>query len=53
MNDPNNIQGAFGKLPPDPRRLDKDVPIRDDADTFECMNGHEHLTQIDADKCKG
>lgn len=52
--DPHNIQGAFGKLPPDSRRLDKDVPpARDHEAVFECQYGQNHNTQLDADRCNG
>lgn len=52
--DPSNIQGAFGKLPLDPRRLDKDVPpARSHESVFECEYGYEHNTQSGADRCNG
>lgn len=52
--DPRNIQGAFRRLRPDPRRLDKDVPAnRPHEAVWECGYGFEHNTQRDADRCNG
>jgi len=49
-----NWNDAFGQAEPDPRRLDRDVPpARDHESVFECMEGFEHNTQKDADRCPG
>ena len=52
--DPSNIQGAFGKLEPDPRSSGRDDPEpKNHEPSFDCMHNHAHKTQAAADRCTG